>query len=138
MSRPRILVVEDNAADVELLRLALDRQKEDYYLQVIEDGEHALRFISEYSAGDPSHDPCLILLDVNLPKHDGMEVLRALERNPALNGIQVLVLSSVASAQTKAEIRSRGAVYRTKPVSLQEFMELGAEIFGLCKQGALA
>ena len=137
MGRPKILVVEDNAADIELLRFALDRQG-DYELQILEDGEEALRFIAEHRAGIHAPDPCVILLDVHLPKYDGLEILDALKRAPALLHIQVIVLSSTASPEARAEIQSQGALYRTKPVTLKHYLELGAEIFELCKERVLA
>ena len=137
MGRPKILVVEDNAADIELLRFALDRQG-DYELQILEDGEEALRFIAEHRAGIHAPDPCVILLDVHLPKYDGLEILDALKQAPALNHIQVVVLSSASTPEAQAEIQSKGALYRTKPVTLKHFLELGAEIFALCKDPVFA
>ena len=133
MGRPKILVVEDNAADIELLRFALDRQGE-YELQILRDGEEALQFIAEHRAGIHPPDPCVILLDVNLPKCDGLEVLDALKRTPVLDHIKVVVLSSFASPEARTEIQNKGALYRAKPITLKHFMELGAEIFALCKE----
>jgi CheY-like chemotaxis protein len=129
--------VEDNAADIELLRFALDRQG-DYELQVLEDGEEALRFIAEHRAGIHAPDPCVILLDVHLPRYDGLEILDALKQAPALLHIQVVVLSSSASPEAQAEIHNKGALYRAKPVTLKHFLELGSEIFALCKEPVLA
>ena len=137
MSRPRILVVEDNAADIELLRFALERQG-DYILEVLEDGEEALRFIAEHRDGLHPPDPCIILLDVHLPKYNGLEILDALKRARTLRHIQVIVLSSIASPQEEAQIRGMGAIYRAKPLTLKKFMELGAEIFALCKEAVAA
>ena len=137
MGRPKILVIEDNAADIELLRFALDRQG-DYELQVLEDGEEALRFIDEHRAGIHAPDPCVILLDVHLPRYNGLEILDALKRAPALVHIQVFVLSSAATPETQAEIQNKGARYRSKPVTLKHFLELGAEIFAVCKNPVLA
>jgi len=137
MSRPRILVVEDNAADIELLRFALERQG-DYVLEVLEDGEEALRFVAEHRDGLHPPDPCVILLDVHLPKYDGLEILDALKGAGTLRHIQVIVLSSIASPEEEAEIRSKGAIYRTKPVTLKKFLELGAEIFALCSESVAA
>ena len=137
MTRPKILIIEDNPADIELLRFALE-QHGDCDLQVLEDGEEALRFIAERRAGLRIPEPCIILLDVHLPKYDGLAILDALKEAPALEHIQVIVLSSVASPEVEAEIIAKGALYRVKPVTLQNFMELGAEIFTLCKEGVPA
>ena len=140
MSQPRILVIEDNVADIELLRFVLDRQEKEYDLDVLKDGEEVLRFIEKHRAGvsASSPDPCVILLDIHLPKHDGLEILNALKREPALTHIQVIILSSVASPEAMVGIRSQGALYRAKPVSLQQYMELGAEILELCREPVLA
>jgi CheY-like chemotaxis protein len=130
-------VVEDNAADIELLRFALDRQG-DHVLEVLEDGEAALRFVAEHRAGLHPPDPCVILLDVHLPKYDGLEILDALKGARTLQHIQVIVMSSIASPEAEAAIRGKGAIYRTKPVTLKKFLELGAEIFALCKEALAA
>jgi two-component system, chemotaxis family, response regulator Rcp1 len=137
VGRPKILVIEDNAADIELLRFALDRQGE-YELQVLEDGEEALRFIAEHRAGIHDPDPCVILLDVHLPRYDGLEILDALKKAPALQRIQVFVLSSAATREAQAAIQNKGALYRAKPLTLKHFLELGAEIFAVCKDPVLA
>ena len=137
MSLPKILAIEDSQDDIRLLRIALDNQGEEYDLEVLQDGEKALRFIHEHRTGIRAPEPCIILLDISLPKHDGMEVLRSLSREPALTHIQVLVLSSIAIPEKVAEIEKFGAIYRTKPMTLSEFFDLGAEIFEICKGAIL-
>ena len=134
MSRPKILVMEDNPADVGLLRMAFDRKGEEYDLEVLQDGEEALSFIHEYRTGIRAPDPCVILLDTSLPKHDGMEVLKALRREPALTHIKMVVWSTFASPEQVAEVEKFGAIYRTKPMTLLEFFNLGAEILAICKE----
>src|SRR5712671_5847759 len=85
----KILIVEDNPADILWLRHALDQQGEKYDLQVLLDGEAALRFVDEHRTGLREPEPCVILLDLHLPKYDGIEVLRAVKRVPALAHIHV-------------------------------------------------
>jgi len=75
---------------------------------------------------------------VHLPKCNGLEILDALKCPPALVHIKVVVLSSSVSPETRAEIQNKGALYKTKPVTLKHFLELGAEIFALCKEPVLA
>jgi CheY-like chemotaxis protein len=133
MSKAKILLIEDSPSDIQLLRLGLDRTGEDYDLEVLQDGGEALRFLKEYKARLDTLEPCVILVDLYLPKHDGIEILRALKLHADLNQIQMVILSSSASPAEEAEIRRLGASYRTKPVTLTEYMDLGAEILAICR-----
>ncbi|HEY2843604.1 MAG TPA: response regulator [Bryobacteraceae bacterium] len=138
MSSIRILVIEDNAADIELLRFSLDRQGKEYDLEVLQDGEAALQFVEERRKGIRTEDPCVILLDFYLPKFDGLQILTALKLEPAITQVHVIVLSSMTDQLAEEEIRRLGANFRLKPVSLGQYIEFGAEIFALCDQGVLA
>src|SRR5258706_14280800 len=102
-SPARILIIEDNPGDVFLLRHALETIDENFELKVLADGEQALRFVQEHRLGLHPPDPCVIVLDLHLPKHDGMAVLRALKRPPALEHIGVLLLSRLVTAQETPE-----------------------------------
>jgi CheY-like chemotaxis protein len=128
------LVIEDNEADIQLLRLALDQQEEDYELEILSDGEAALRFVHENRTGVREPEPCVILLDLHLPRYDGMAILSAIREAPPLEHIQILVLSGLANPHQSAEITSLGAFYRQKPSTLDELSELAAEIFAICKR----
>src|SRR6266404_1552719 len=98
-SPARILIIEDNPGDVFLLRHALETIDENFELKVLADGEQALQFVREHRLGLHPPDPCVIVVDLHLPKHDGMAVLRALKCAPALEHIGVVVLSGLASAE---------------------------------------
>jgi len=131
----RIIDIEDNPADVLLLRVALDEQGEPYELYVLDDGERALDYITEHQAGSSADDPCVVVLDLHLPKYDGLAVLRALKSSPHLSHVHVAVLTSSASPREEAEVKALGVqLYRKKPLLLEEFIELGAEILALCKE----
>jgi CheY-like chemotaxis protein len=138
MSRPKILVIDDSSTDIELLRFALDRQREECELEVLHDGAEALQFIREHRTGTREPEPCVIVLDIHLPMHDGMEVLKAVRLEPALTHIQVVVLSSFLSTEKRAEVEQCGAVYRIKPSTLAELLDLATEILALCKQAVAA
>lgn len=133
MQPARILAIDDNEADIELLRLALDQQEEDYELEILSDGEAALRFVQDYRKGLREPEPCIILLDLHLPRYDGMAILRALRDAPGLENIQIVMLSGTVNPLHKAEIASLGASFKRKPSTLSELAELAAEIFVICK-----
>jgi two-component system response regulator len=135
MSTPTILVIEDNPAEVGLLRHALDQLDERYVLDVLPDGEAALRFVQEHRSGVREPHPCVILLDLYLPKHDGIAVLEAIRQEPVLCHIRVVVLSGLANPRDQEAVRQMGALYRSKPASLDHYVELAAEIIALCKGG---
>jgi CheY-like chemotaxis protein len=129
----RILVVDDNTADVKLLRVGLDRHGEEYVLEVLENGEEALRFVRNHREGSLDAEPCVILLDLHLPRYDGIAILEAIKKAPVLAHIQVLILSGLATPGEKDKIANMGAVYRRKPFSLNEYFDLAAEIFAICQ-----
>ncbi|MFN7999040.1 MAG: response regulator [Bryobacteraceae bacterium] len=122
----RVLVIEDNPADVELLRLALNSAQIDCELTVLEDGAEALAFIRQVGAGSQEGSPDLTVLDLNLPKRDGVEVLQAIRATGAFAGAPVAVLSSSASPRERARIEQFNiGRYITKPANLDEFLNIG-------------
>jgi two-component system, chemotaxis family, response regulator Rcp1 len=133
----RILVVEDNQADVFLLRHALDEHGEDYQLEVLRDGGEALLFVQQQRifASDPT--PCAVVLDLHLPKHDGAAVLKAIRAEPTLAHIHVVALTSIASPTEETEVRNMGLrLYRAKPTELDGWIKLAGEILEICQDGA--
>jgi CheY-like chemotaxis protein len=138
MPSARILVIEDNVSDIDLLRYALDQHGEDYELEILRDGEEALKFVYEHRTGVREPEPCVILLDLYLPVYDGLAVLRAIRGEPVLEHIHVVVLTSLASPRQELEIASMGAVYKKKPSKLDDVMRLAAEVIELCKNSSTA
>ncbi len=133
MSMPTILLIEDSFADVVLLRTCLDQLGEPYRLDVLADGEAALKHVESYRSGVRKPEPCVILLDLHLPKHSGTEVLAAIRQQPVLAHVHVVVLTTIASPRQRAEIDELGAIFRTKPATLDLVEELACEILELCK-----
>jgi chemotaxis family two-component system response regulator Rcp1 len=117
-SRPfRILLVEDNPGDADLIREVMAESEEKNEITVAVDGVEALRCLRE---GPP---PDLILLDLNLPKKSGCEVLAEIKSTEALLRIPVVVLtSSEAESDLADAYRLHANCYLTKPVDLEEFL----------------
>jgi CheY-like chemotaxis protein len=133
----RILVVEDNQADVFLLRHALDEHKDEYQLEILSDGAQALLFIQQQRTAAHDPNPCAIVLDLHLPKHDGASVLKAIREEPTLAHIHVVALTSLASPVEENEVRKLGIrLYRAKPTDLDAWIELAGEILALCREPA--
>jgi CheY-like chemotaxis protein len=131
----RIVLIEDNPADVWLLRKALDAQDFNYQLDVLEDGEQALRFVREYchNSGEPL--PCVVVLDLHLPRYDGLDVLKRLRYEPSLSDVQVVALTGSTSPGEEAEIMAFGVrLYRQKPDDFDGVLKLGEEIIAVCKE----
>ena len=120
----RMLLIDDNDADVYLLRRALTKAGLTIELTVLKDGGEGLAFARGEDGSAPRPD--LVVLDLNLPKTGGAEVLRAMKGNPALALVPVVVMSSSASKAEQAVIAELGVTkYFTKPPDLAGFMKVG-------------
>lgn len=125
----KILVIEDNPGDVLLLKLALKAAELDCEFVVVTDGGAALAFVKDSENG--GHAPVfdLAVLDLNLPKNDGLEVLDAMRASRLYRNVPVAVLSSSSSRREQAKIeRIRTARYITKPPTLDEYLAVGRTI----------
>ncbi len=128
-TRFRIVVVEDNPCDVDLLRLALEEQGIHCELTVLEDGGEALAMARQRGKYAGFSTPDLMLLDLSLPKNDGPEILEALRANPAFADLTVAVLSSSSSPRDRARLQGfRVSRFITKPADLDEYLKIGAII----------
>jgi two-component system, chemotaxis family, response regulator Rcp1 len=120
-----ILLVEDNPGDVELTRTALEKAKVRNTLHVAEDGEEAMAFLRRQGEYASVPRPEVILLDLNLPRMDGREVLEAIKADPDLMTIPVVVLTTSSAEQDIIRTYKLHAnCYITKPVDLERFMEV--------------
>ena len=135
--KAHILLIEDNPADVELLRRAFLSAQLDCELTLLEDGAEALAFLrqQETEAGEPSLD--LTILDLNLPKNDGVEVLQAMRASAKFAGVPIAILSSSAYLRERARIEPFGiGRYITKPADLDEFLNIGFIVKELLAESA--
>ena len=103
--KTRILVIEDNPGDVELIRMALEFAGVDCDLQVIDEGEGAMAYVQQPRNHAGERVPDLVLLDLNLPKHSGLEILEAIRGNQAYAAVPVTVLSSSSSRRDRGKDR---------------------------------
>lgn len=122
-----ILLIEDNPMDEDLTRRAFSRRKVVNPIEVARDGEQALGYLNRWQAGEPL--PIVILLDINLPKVNGLEVLRQYKTSPFAQRVPVIILTSSAEDQDIQVAYELGAnSYIVKPVDFEKFIEVAAQI----------
>jgi DNA-binding response OmpR family regulator len=125
----RILVIEDNASDVFLLNRALKKQDFPFELVHLLSGGEALTFIRRQGAYAGAAIPDLILMDLNLSKYTGEDILREIRAAKHLAGVQVCVWSSSQSRRDRSLLKDLGvSQFITKPSGLDQFMEIGKTI----------
>jgi len=125
MQEIHILLVDDNEGDILLTREALEEAKIVNRISVAYDGMEAIRFLRGSSPFTHRDTPDLILLDINLPKMDGKEVLGIIKSDPELRRIPVIMLTTSSSEKDIfASYDNHANCYITKPVDLERFMEV--------------
>lgn len=122
-----ILLVEDNKDDLELALHALRKERLANRIQIVRDGEEALDFLfcrGQFSDRAPNHQPRLVLLDLKLPKVDGLEVLKQLKSNSQTKNIPVVILTSSKEERDLVSSYNLGAnSYIQKPVDFDQFRD---------------
>lgn len=124
-----ILLVEDDAGDVLITREAIDGSKIANNLNVVSNGEEALQYLRREHPYEKSARPGLVLLDLNLPRLDGREVLAQIKRDPDLRRIPVVVLTT--SSADEDIVRSydlHANAYVTKPVDFDQFISVVRQV----------
>ena len=121
-----ILLVEDNPDDVELTRIAFAEADLDSRLEVVRDGAEALDYLfarGAHAGRDPARLPSIVLLDLDLPKVDGREVLQAIRANEATRSLPVVVLTtSTEPFDVDASYALGANSYIRKPVDFEQFV----------------
>lgn len=127
MSEKHILLVEDNPDDVELTLRAFKKNRIMNCLHVVTDGAEALDYLfgtGKYAGRDTSRQPTVILLDLKLPKVDGLEVLKAIRADERTKLLPVVVLTSSKEEMDIMNVYANGAnSYIRKPVEFEKFIE---------------
>lgn len=127
-----ILLVEDRAEDAELALMALDENNLTNNLKWVKDGQEALDFLfaeNQYKNREGMKNPKLVLLDLKMPKVDGIEVLKQIRKNPLTQTLPVVVLTTSKEEQDRIEAYNLGVnSYIIKPVDFGNFMKSVGEI----------
>lgn len=127
-----ILVVEDNPADVRMVRLALEEAGDwQFRIEVADDGEKAIQYIQRTGVYNAANPPDLVILDLNLPKYPGVEVLKVIRETEATRDVSVAVLSSSPEDAIRGQFKNldlKADCYFTKPADFDEYLALGRNI----------
>lgn len=124
---PPILLVEDNPMDLDLTLRAFSKRQFANQIQVARDGEEALAWLPRWEAGETM--PAVMLLDINLPRMTGLEVLQAFKRHDLARRIPVVVLTSSRDDRDLGKAYDLGVnSYIEKPVSFNKFIEVAGHI----------
>jgi CheY-like chemotaxis protein len=135
--KPNVLLVEDNPADINLVEEALEEAHLDCHLHIMRDGARAIKFLERLDA-EPDHmPPDVVLLDLNLPKIGGEEVLKRVRMSPKCDGVKVLIISSSDLPADREHVMKLGASdYFRKPSNLAQFMLLGVKICAMIEDAS--
>lgn len=121
----QVLLVEDSVGDIRLMREAFKDAKVHIHLHVAADGAEAMAFLKREAQHTAAARPDLILLDLNLPKKDGRDVLKEIKESPTLGIIPVVILTTSASeADILRTYQLHANCYITKPVDLEGFLKV--------------
>ncbi|MBZ5602760.1 MAG: response regulator [Acidobacteriia bacterium] len=121
-----VLLVEDSPADVFLVSHAMEQEGLDFTLELADDGDAAIAIIDRVDTEASHPAPDLLLLDINVPRRTGNDVLERVRRSPRCMGIPVVMISSSDSPVDRQRAFDLGATeYFRKPSTLDEFLKLG-------------
>jgi DNA-binding response OmpR family regulator len=124
MNKIKILIVEDNEADVVLIKESLKLISADPDIVCVNDGERAIHYLSDKDEDQEGSGPGLVLLDINLPRQSGHEVLKHIRSREKTKHMPVIMLSTSGAPRDIMESYTNGAnSYIVKPIDLNEFIE---------------
>ena len=129
-----IFLAEDNSADVYLVREAIRRTGLVYELHLASDGEEALSFLQRFGADLPC--PHVMILDLNLPRNDGADLLKRWREHPHCGQARIIVMTSSDAPADRAMAAEHGAIFFRKPLDMDEFFRIGTLAKQLCDSQA--
>jgi CheY-like chemotaxis protein len=125
-----MLLVDDNPADLGLMQTAIEEAGGHMRIDCVHDGVEAVAYLRRVGHGEESR-PCLVILDVNMPRLNGLEVLDFIRRDPALHDLQVVVMTTSARARDRDKARELGAVdYIVKPLRYDALLDVASRLQG--------
>ena len=129
----KILLVDDDAEDRTIIRDAMEALQAKDIIHFAENGEEALAILDKY-VGATGQTPCLVVLDLNMPRMNGTETLRQMKGKEQFNKIPVIIYSTSINALEKEKCMMLGAhEYITKPISFKESKETAQKLLEFCK-----
>jgi DNA-binding response OmpR family regulator len=135
--RLNLLLAEDNLPDALMVREAIKLEGLPVDVHIAGDGEAAVDFVMRAETDASAPCPQVLVLDLNLPKVDGFEVLRRIRRSEKCKDIPILVVTSSDSQTDRNEAAKLGASYFRKPVSYDEFVKIGAVLRKFLEESGL-
>lgn len=121
---PNVLLVEDSPADAELAVIAIQQSRPDAKIHVVDNGEAALQYLHDQRHADRAASPDLVLLDLNLPGRDGIEILQVIKADADLRHLPVIMFSNSNARSDVAAAYEHGAnAYLLKPMEYAEIKE---------------
>jgi chemotaxis family two-component system response regulator Rcp1 len=131
----QILIAEDNKSDVFLIQRALKKSGVEAQVHIADDGEKVVRFVEQVDADPTAPCPDIILLDINMPRYKGGDILRRLRASSRCKDALVLIVTSSNSIRDREEMDALGANgYFRKPSEFSEFMVLGQMVRDLLRR----
>lgn len=123
--KPTILLCEDNEADIELTLDAFAEAQFDCTFLIARDGDEAIEILYKKEPHENAPSPDIVLLDLNMPRTDGKEVLKMMKRDPLLSEVKVVVLSSSSADKDMFDVHDLKATgYIVKPADADKFIEM--------------
>jgi len=132
----RILLAEDNDADAMIVEEALRSHSIEYEFVRVKDGRAALDLVSALEADPAMPVPHVIVLDLHLPKHDGLEIIRKIRSGPRCRELPIIALSASDSPAEINSVRQHSAIYFRKRSDFDSYMTLGAVVRDVVRDGS--